>query len=286
MLAARARRSSARATEHGVLRGGLPYLAVGSGPPLVVLRGLSAEHTNPRGGDRWLHMRIVGPLSRHFRVHLVTPRPGVPADVSMADLAADVAAAIRHDLDGPVAVQGISTGGSIAQQLAVDHPELVSRLVLLASAYRLSPEGREVQRRLAALTEDGHPRAGWAAVGPANAAGRVRGRMMGAMMWLAGPVSEPDGASDMLAVIRAEDEFDVGDRLHRITAPTLVVAGGRDRYYTPELFHETARRIPDARLVLYPRLGHAGVLTHRAGQREIVRFLTGEEPGEEAVAGA
>lgn len=279
LLAARVRRSPEREVREGVLHGGLPYLSVGTGPPLVVLRGLSAEHANPRGAERWHQLRVVGPLTRHFTVHLVTPRPGIPADVAMADLAADVAAAIRHDLDGPVALEGISTGGAIAQQLAIDHPDVVSRLVLLASAYRLAPDGREAQRRLAEMVEHGRPRAGWAAVGPANAAGPVRGRLMGGMIWLAAPASQADDASDMLATIRAEDVFDVGDRLHRITAPTLVVAGERDRYYTPDLFRETARRIPDARLVLYPRRGHAGVLTHRPAQREIVRFLTGDDDG-------
>jgi pimeloyl-ACP methyl ester carboxylesterase len=59
-------------------------------------------------------------------------------------------------------------------------------------------------------------------------------------------------------------------RLHRIAAPTLLVAGDRDRLYTPELFRETAERIPGARLRLYPGKGHAGVMTHRPAIREIV----------------
>lgn len=275
LLAARVRRSPDGEVREGILHGGLPYLAVGTGPPIVVLRGLTAEHANPRGAERWHQLRIVGPLARHFTVYLVTPRPGVPADVTMADLASDVAAAIRHDLDGPVAIEGISTGGAVAQQLAVDHPDLVSHLVLLASAHRLSPDGRAAQRRLADLVEAGRPRAGWAAVGPANAAGRVRGLAMAGMLWLAGPVSQAGDASDMLAVIRAEDAFDVGDRLHRITAPTLVVGGDRDGFCSPDLLRETARRIPEARLVLCPGRGHAGVLTYGPAQSEIVGFLTG-----------
>ena len=65
-------------------------------------------------------------------------------------------------------------------------------------------------------------------------------------------------------------------RLHRIAAPTLLVAGDRDRFYTPELFRETAERIPGARLRLYPGKGHAGVMTHRPAIREIVAFLTAD----------
>jgi hypothetical protein len=36
----------------GVLHGGLPYLAVGQGPPLVVFSGFTAEHANPTGAAR------------------------------------------------------------------------------------------------------------------------------------------------------------------------------------------------------------------------------------------
>ena len=43
----------------------------------------------------------------------------------------------------------------------------------------------------------------------------------------------------------------------------------RDRFYSPELFQETAERIPGARLRLYPGKGHAGVMTHGPAIREI-----------------
>jgi pimeloyl-ACP methyl ester carboxylesterase len=93
------------------------------------------------------------------------------------------------------------------------------------------------------------------------------------VLWLTGPFSDPDDPRDMIATIRAEDAFDVTGELHRITAPTLLVAGGRDGFYTPELFRTTARGIPDARVLLYADKGHAGVLTHPPAQGEIIRFL-------------
>jgi pimeloyl-ACP methyl ester carboxylesterase len=84
----------------------------------------------------------------------------------------------------------------------------------------------------------------------------------------------------MLVTVAAEDTFDASPRLRRITAPTLLVAGGRDRFYTPELFRETAERIPDARLRLYQDKGHAGVMTHKPAVREIVAFLrVDQQPG-------
>jgi pimeloyl-ACP methyl ester carboxylesterase len=257
----------------GALYGGLPFLAVGQGPPLVVFSGLSAEHVNPTGLARQFELQTLKPLARHFTVYAVNRKPGLPAGSTIKDLAGHYAEAIAREFPDPVAVWGISTGGSIAQQFAIDHPQLVRRLVLAATACRLSPYGRQVQRRLADLIRDGRPRRAYAALGPALAATTAGGRGFAALMWLFGGSQRPDDPSDMLATVAAEDLFDASSQLDRIAAPTLLVAGGRDRFYSSELFQETAERIPGARLRLYPGKGHAGVMTHRPAIREIVAFL-------------
>jgi pimeloyl-ACP methyl ester carboxylesterase len=267
-----------RSVREGTLHGGLPYLAVGAGPPLVVFSGLTAEHANPTGLARWFDLQTLKPMARHFTVHAVNRKPGLPTGSTIADLAGHYADAIAQQFPGPVCVWGISTGGSIAQQFAIDHPQLVRRLVLAATACRLSPAGREVQRRFAELIRDGRPRRAYASLGPVLAATPAGGRCMAAMMWLFGASLRVDNPSDMLVTVAAEDAFDASPQLHRIAAPTLLVAGGRDRFYSPELFRETAARIPDARLRLYQDKGHAGVLTHKPAIREIVAFLRADQP--------
>jgi len=47
-------RGAGQSVREATLYGGLPYLAVGAGPPLVVFSGLTAEHANPTGPGRWL----------------------------------------------------------------------------------------------------------------------------------------------------------------------------------------------------------------------------------------
>jgi pimeloyl-ACP methyl ester carboxylesterase len=260
----------------GVLHGGLPYLAVGQGPPLVVFSGFTAEHANPTGAARRFSLQPLRPLARHFTVYLVNRKPGVQPGSTIADLAGHYAEALERAFTGPVALMGISTGGSIAQQFAIDHPQLVRRLVLVASACRLGPGGRRMQRELARFTLAGQPRRAWAATGPELAATTVGSRLYAALLWLAGPKMHPEDPSDMLVVTDAEDRFNAAPGLHRITAPTLVIAGDRDRNYTPELFRETAEGIPGARLRLYPGKGHASIatLTHKPAVREILGFLT------------
>ena len=243
--------------------------------------GFSAEHVNPTGAARRFSLRPLTALARQFTVYLVNRKPGLLPGTTMRDLAGDYAHALERTFTGPVAVVGISTGGSIAQQLAINHPHLVGRLVLVAAACRLAPAGRRMQRDLARYTLAGRPRRAWAATGPELAATTAGGHLYAALPLLFGPRLTPKDPSDMLIVIDAEDRFDAAPQLHRITAPTLVVAGDRDRNYTPELFRETADRIPGARLRLYRGKGHASIATlrYRPAVREILGFLTADDAG-------
>jgi pimeloyl-ACP methyl ester carboxylesterase len=69
----------------------------------------------------------------------------------MADLAAHHAEALGE----PVHLFGMSTAGCVAQQFAADHPALVDRLVLAATACRLGEHGRALRRRYADLVAAG-----------------------------------------------------------------------------------------------------------------------------------
>jgi pimeloyl-ACP methyl ester carboxylesterase len=78
----------------------------------------------------------------------------------------------------------------------------------------------------------------------------------------------------MLAFIRAEDAFNLGDRLNDILAPTLVIAGERDRVYLPDVFRDTAAHVRNGQLTIYPRAGHSGTIAHRNLARDAIKFLT------------
>ena len=74
--------------------------------------------------------------------------------------------------------------------------------------------------------------------------------------FLMGTLGAPKDPSDLVTVIEAEDKHAFKNRLLEIKAPTLVIAGDRDPFYSESLFRETAAGIPNARLVLYTGVGH------------------------------
>ena len=226
-------------------------------------------------GTEWMVGSMLAPFAARRAVAYVNRRPGLPRGMTMTEIAAEHAEAI-HALGGggPVDVAGISTGGSIAQQLAADHPDVVNRLLLLCTACRLGADGRVLQRRVAARVRGGAPRQALAVM----MAGLVpphRGQTAaGALAWLAGPrvIAGGDDMADMATTIEAEDAFDLAD-CPRITAPTLILAGGDDRFYSPELFAETARLIPGSRLRVFEGRGHVTVARHPEWAGEIERFI-------------
>lgn len=256
----------------GLLGDGTPCLAVGDGPPLVMVQGLTPTHEVPSGMERRMTLPMLMPLTGEFRVYLVNRKQGLRAGESMSDIAGHLATAIEDDLGEPVFLTGTSTGGSVALQLSVDRPDLVRALVVVASAYRLGPEGRRVQQELARLTRAGDPAGGFAqmvsAMMPTAVQGPLRpvARMMGRSM-------APKDPSDLLVTLEAEDVFDVGDQLHRITAPTLVIGGARDVFYTRELFEQTADRVQDGRAHIHPDWGHGRTSTSSTTAHLSLGFL-------------
>lgn len=261
----------------GFLHGDIPYLKVGTGPPLVMVQGLTPEHDIASGWARRMALSSARPLAAHFTVYSVNRKRGLEPGASMSQIAGHLADAIERDLGQPVFLQGASTGGSVALQLAADRPELVRRLVVVAAAYRLGPRGREMQAEMARLIRAGEPREAWGQLITSSLPGPLRGPIGPLARIAVGSMARPDPA-DLLVTLDAEDAFDVGTDLSHITAPTLVVGGARDTFYTRELFEATAAGVQDGRAHIYPDWGHARTVGSGATTYLTLGFLLAGSP--------
>jgi pimeloyl-ACP methyl ester carboxylesterase len=252
---------------------GLPYFAIGAGPALIVLRGFTTTHTNPTGMQLRFEIRLLRPLAQRFRVYAVNRPPGLTPGTTMADIATVHAEALRAAFDGPVDLLGLSSGGSIALQVAADHPDVVRRLVLVACGYRVGQQARQAQMQYVNALAAG--RRGAHHLASLKVSSRVGARLLAPLMWLLDPLVRPKDPSDMVIFARAEDVFDLSGRLADVTAPTLVIGGDRDAVYSPEIFARTALGVWNGRLILYGGANHATTFTHKSLADDVAGFLRG-----------
>jgi pimeloyl-ACP methyl ester carboxylesterase len=183
----------------------------------------------------------------------------------------DYATMVRNELKAPVDLMGLSTGGPMAQQFTVDHPELVRALVLASTGYSLSEGGAERQRKVIDLTRQGK----WRPAAAAMAGGMISGVMRPlsiAFFWVLGRgmFGAPNDPSDGLVELEAEERFNFKERLADIKVPTLVIGGANDGFYP---ISETAAGIATARLILYKNAGHMAMMK-RQFSRDVLAFLT------------
>ena len=198
----------------------------------------------------------------------------------MKNMSDDYAVMIREEFGGAIDLLGVSTGGSVAQHFAADHPELVGKLVIHSSAYALSDNAREFQWRIGRLAEQRQWRKAYAAMLdfmlPRSGLMKYIAKPV---VWLgsfvAGWLFAPTDGSDMVVTVEAEDKHNFKDRLGEIKVPTLVVCGDQDPFYTEALFRETAAGISNARLVLYRGVGHPA--SGKKFGRDVLAFLGEEE---------
>jgi pimeloyl-ACP methyl ester carboxylesterase len=208
--------------------------------PVVLIHGLSGSP------DWWRH--VAARLEPDREVHLVD----LPKRLSLEDAAEWLAERLRSDgLEG-VDLVGHSMGGLICARLAAGRPELVGRLVLIAPA-GIAPGSRvrHVVPLLRALRHSS-PR-----LLPLLARDALR----------AGPRTLWRAAGEVL-------EADIRAHLGEISAPTLLIWGGRDTLVPPALGEVFRSEIADARLVVLERASHVPMFDAAEDvSRELTEFL-------------
>ena len=202
---------------------------------------------------------------------------------TMAQFAQDGAALLDHVGWDTCAVVGISFGGMVAQEFAVSYPQRVEKLVLLCtsaggeagSSYPLHELGSlPVDERAARITTltDNRFTPEWLATHPDDAAMVAMRNDQAAV-----PKSKETIKGEILQ-LGARIGHDVSDRLHCVTAPTLVTAGRYDGIAPVSNSEEIVKRLPNATLSIYEG-GHIFTAQDRHAIEDIRTFLTtGQRP--------
>lgn len=232
------------------------YEIHGEGHPLVMIMGLGANLD-------WWGPEIVDRLARRYRLLLFDNRGAgrteKPATRYSIRMFADDTAALMDAVGIERAhVLGVSMGGMIAQELALNHPGRVERLILACTNCGVLRSVPPSMRVLAWLTARNVPpetlkERQLRLMFPDRFVARQR-EQIEAYWQRAGRHPTPVDAfrRQFGAILR----FNSYGRLRRIQAPTLVMTGDEDILVPPRNAEILAARIPGARLEVFPGGGH------------------------------
>lgn len=218
-------------------------------PPIVLIHGL--------GTDRRIWLYQVPAFCARAPVILVDLRghgrsSAADGEWTIADMALDVVRLLRHLGAERAHLIGLSLGGMVAQQVALDYPYATASLVLVDTVCGIPEEGRTASAEALRFIET-H-----------SMAEVAKARITTAFTDAVDPVMrlhliEAVALNDKLAyerAARAAFSFSVCQRLDEIEVPALVVVGDGDRTLPLAWMERLATQIRGARLAHLPGAGH------------------------------
>jgi len=251
------------------------YSVWGQGDPLIIIMGLGSAKI------RWGFQ--LGPFRKYYRTITFDNRgvgksdkPTGPYTTKM--MADDVIGLMDHLGIEKAHIFGGSMGGMIAQELAINHPERVNKLVLACTFARRDEKGgfsSEINEALEAYERSSRDEASFrrfsSVIMPLSFNKWYYRVFIGALLKIAIRFITLRG---IIAQFEAVLTHDTADRLGMIKASTLVITGTEDRAIKPISSEVIASLVPKAKLVKVLGGGHGFTMEMRGEfNREVLNFL-------------
>jgi len=253
---------------------GLAVDVVGEGPPVLLVHGLGFSRRD--WGTQIDALVAAGHqvVSFDLRGFGGSDLPAVPYDI--ATLASDVLAILDALELGPTHLVGHSLGGMVALQVALDHPERVTSLVLVSTSCHNGRRASNLGVLAAHISRVGYE----AAMTDPETTAQVNAlvpEMLGyvplIMRALEKIAAEPDEARAL--AWQATVGFSLLDRVSRIAHPALVVHGDSDRIIPFSAGERLSESLPNCRWMAVEDAGHGLPITHgQTLNAAMLRFLT------------
>ncbi|MBR2809301.1 MAG: alpha/beta hydrolase [Erysipelotrichaceae bacterium] len=231
------------------------YVAFGSGDKkLVVLPGLSDGLATVKGKALVLAPSYTS-FFRDYTVYMFSRKNRMPEGYTIEDMADDQVTVMKSLGIDKASIMGVSQGGMIAQSIAIDHPEMVEKLILVVTAPYANEVAKSAVETWIIMAKSGDH----AALMRDSAQKMYSGAYLKKnrkLIPLLAKITKPKDYDRFLKNAHAILSFNVRDDLHKIKAPTLIIAGSEDHTVGSDAAYELNKGILNSELFVYEGLGH------------------------------
>lgn len=231
------------------------YVAFGSGSKnLVVLPGLSDGLATVKG-KAWILSFPYKKFFQTYTVYMFSRKNKMPEGYTIRDMAHDQVLALQDLGIEQTALLGVSQGGMISQYIAIDHPEMVKKLILAVTAPYANNVVREAVSDWIDMAERGDHKALMVDTAEKMYSEKYLRKNRKYFPLIAG-FTKPSDYDRFLKNAYAILGFDARDELSKISSPTLIIAGDDDNTVGNDAPYEMNEKIVNSELYIYEGLGH------------------------------
>jgi len=256
----------------------LYYEIRGQGEPLFLIQGFAGGH---RG---WFFQKRA--FAKKYMVIAADSR-GVGSagnsegDFTLRTLADDIVGLMDHLDIEKAHVLGMSMGGMVAQEFAINYPQRLLKLIL-ASTYTNGEEAKNISAGMirALGVGDNPSEKDVENIDVVSFVSGMTGLSYNRRLYKALLIPSTKiyarfrGFGRLMNIFRASSTCDTVDRLHLIKAPTLIICGSDDKVVPPIASDILASKVPNSKLVKLENGSHAiHMEMHRRFNREVLSFL-------------
>ncbi|EXJ22967.1 putative hydrolase [Alkalibacterium sp. AK22] len=250
----------------------MDYVTFGKGAqPLVIIPGLSDGLRTVKGA-RFTIARMFRDFAKDFKVYVFSRKNTLSEGYSTRDMADDLKTAMIKTGISQADILGVSQGGMIGQHLAVDHPEMVRRLVLAVSVSRPNQTlDQTIGRWIDCAERDDYQSFFIDSIEKTYT--EEKAKKYRPLYPILTRIGKPKSLERFKIQATACIEHNAYDSLQFITQPTLVIGGDTDHVVGKGSSEEMAERIKESKLVLYEGLGHGAFDEANDFNEQILSFL-------------
>ena len=230
------------------------WFEVGRGEPLILIHGLADDHRAWRQALPGLMLRhrvLMYDLRGHGGTSLGRP------EGTLTQLGSDLASLMKSIGVDTADIAGFSLGGTIAMRMAIDHPEMVQRLVLVGTSSRVGRTAADWYRQRVDMVGRNDPdlRATLDR-DTADVYAEAPSELDDGLLIRRQSTADPRGYGNACAAMAALNASPLDPELGSISAPTLIIASELDRHCPPKAAEIIAAGIKGSRLEVIPGAGH------------------------------